>query len=110
MKILLIALLALIAGDVQGQEKKCRVYFGNEYEQYIQLSERGKYIVDSLKDHGIASLDRNYLSLEPIYMRRGSKKEWLWQINDDKVVMYQYLFYHYDRSSGIRLLKEKNIE
>lgn len=81
-------------------------FIGDEYEKYQNLSERGKYIVDSLKEDGIAQLQESYLIYEPIYMKPGKKVEQLWAIEGERVIVYEYKFWNYKGSNGVELLKE----
>lgn len=80
-------------------------YIGNEYEKYKKLSDRGKYVIDSLKEDGITRFQDNYLMYEPIYMKRGKKVEFLWDIQEEKIVMYKYLFWNNSNGNGVQLLK-----
>ncbi len=81
-------------------------FFGNEYENYQKLSERNKYIVDSLKEDGVTQYDNNYLSYEPIYMRVAKKTEQLWSIEGDSVKIYIYRFFRNSSGTGIQFIKE----
>lgn len=80
----------------------------DEYEKYLKLSERGKYIVDSLKEDGIPQLQDSYLTYEPIYMKEGQKVENFWSIYGEDVVIYTYKIWRNKKSSGIELLKTSN--
>lgn len=94
-----------ISGIISG-----RSFIGDEYERYQQLSERGKYIVDSLKEDGITQFQESYLTCEPIYMKAGKKIEQLWRIEGQEVIIYEYLFWHTTNGEGIRLLKDFSVK
>lgn len=86
------------------------VYADGEYEQYQKLSERGKYIVDSLKEDGMPRLNQSYLSYEPMYMKPGNKVETFWHTNGKDVFIYKYQIWKNVKSSGCRLLKSYQIK
>ena len=83
-----------------------QMFIGDEYEQYKQLSERGKYIVDSLKEDGIPMFQDNYLTYEPIYMKRGKETYKSWRIIGEEVSIYYYLIWNNSKGSGFELIKE----
>lgn len=83
-----------------------QIFIGGEYDQYCELNERGKYIVDSLKEDGVTPLQSSYLMYEPIYMKAGKKKEQLWSIEGQRVVIYEYLFWKNKKGNGVELIKE----
>jgi hypothetical protein len=88
----------------------CKIFYGDTYEDYKKLSERGKHIVDSLQDAGLPQLSQSYLAYEPHYMKAGKKKEWFWSIEYEDVVVYEYVFYRNDKSNGFNLLNEITIK
>lgn len=88
----------------------CQPFIGDEYEEYKKLSERSKYIIDSLKEDGITQLNDSYLTYEPYYMKYGKKTEQLWSTKQGNVMIYQYLFWHNSKGSGIELLKEFEVK
>lgn len=85
-------------------------YIGDEYEKYQQLSERNKYIVDSLKEDGITQLSHNYLAYEPMYMKNGRRVESLWDIENKKVKIYKYLIWKNKNGNGVELIKEIDVQ
>lgn len=87
-----------------------QIFIGDEYEQYKKLTDRGKYIIDSLKEDGLPQFEQSYLTYEPIYMKKGKKSEWFWSIIGKNVVLYQYSIWHYDTETGFQLLKEITIK
>lgn len=92
--------------DTVGWQPAITVLMGDEIKSYPKLSERGKYIVDSLKEDGIPMLDQSYLTYEPIYMKPGKKVEWFWRIIGESVMMYQYSIWNNSKGNGFELLKE----
>lgn len=83
-----------------------KMQWGDEIGKYDKLSERGKYIVDSLKEDGITQLHDAYLTYEPIYMKAGKKIEQLWAIEGDQVFIFEYLFWKSEKGHGIKLVRE----
>jgi hypothetical protein len=80
-------------------------FIGEGYEKYKKLSERGKYIIDSLKEDGIGQLQQLYMTYEPLYMKQGKKTEWFWEIWEQEIIMYQYSFWNNGKGHGYELLK-----
>lgn len=87
-----------------------KIFIGDEYEKYEKLSERGKYIVDSLKEEGIPRLQQSYMTYEPIYMKQGKKVEWFWDILEQQITMYQYVFWNNGKGHGYELLKSFEVK
>lgn len=83
-----------------------KMQWGDEIGKYDKLTERGQYIVDSLKEDGITQLHYAYLTYEPIYMKPGKKTERLWIIREQDVVIYEYQFWNNRNGNGFQLLKE----
>lgn len=87
-----------------------QIFLQADYDKYEKLSERGKYIIDSLKEDGITSLQQDYLTYEPMYMKDGRKTERLWTIWGEGVWMYEYLFWHSDKGFGTQLVKKFEVK
>jgi len=83
-----------------------QLFIGDEYERYKGLSERGKYIVDSLKEDGIPMFQNDYLVYEPIYMKQGKETYKSWQIEGDGVTIYYYSIWNNSKGNGSELIKE----
>jgi hypothetical protein len=87
-------------------------YFGDKegYEKHKSLSQRNRYIVDSLNEDGISELSSSYLSYEPIYMDIGSKTESFYSIQGNDIMVLKYLFWKSKTGQGIRLVKEYKVK
>lgn len=87
-----------------------KIFIEDDYEKYEKLSERGKYIVDSLQEDGITRLHQNYLIYEPRFMKYGKKTEQLWSIEGNDIIIYEYLFCRSKNENGAKLLKMFNVK
>lgn len=83
-----------------------QTFMGDEYQKYKQLSERGKYIVDSLKEDGIPMFQDNYLTYEPIYMKPGKETYKSWKIIGTDISIYYYSIWNNSKANGFELIKE----
>lgn len=83
-----------------------KMFIGDEYEQYQKLSDRGKYIVDSLKEDGIPMFQDNYLTYEPIYMKPGKETYKSWKIIGTDISIYYYSIWNNSKGNGFELIKE----
>lgn len=86
-----------------------KAQWGDEIGKYDKLSERGKYIIDSLEEDGVPQLNDNYLMYEPQYMKYGKKTESMWLISDKDIVIYKYLFWRNEHSDGVKLVKSATL-
>ena len=86
-----------------------QMFIGDEYEKYQKLSERGKYIVDSLKEDGVPMFQNDYLVYESIYMKPGNKTYKSWVIQNE-VSIYYYSIWNNRKGNGFKLLKEVAIK
>jgi len=87
-----------------------QIFIGDEYEQYQKLSERGKYIIDSLKEDGIPMYQESYLVYEPIYMSLGQKTYKSWKIIEGEIIIYYYSIWNNSKGNGFELIKEINVK
>lgn len=87
-----------------------KIFSGDEYEVYQQLSERGKYIVDSLDEDGITTLDNMYLSYESMYMKPGRKIEKFRRVIGASIFVVEYLIYRTNNKNGYELKKEYEVK
>ena len=83
---------------------------GDEIYKYPKLSERGKYIIDSLKEDGISQLTWSYLLYEPKYMKLGKKIEQFWEIENGNIIVYYYEIWNTANGSGYKLIRQKEIK
>jgi hypothetical protein len=103
---------AIIREDTSGRKDTIarsysgKMQWGDEIGKYDKLTERGKYIVDSLKEDGVTQLHDAYLTYEPIYMKPGKKTECLWIIRGEDVIIYEYSFWNNSKGHGFELIKE----
>lgn len=95
---------------VSGFQFATKLFIGGEYEAYQSLSERGKYIVDSLKEDGITQMQDMYLTYESMYMKPGKKIEKLWAIEGLSIIMNEYLIWNNGRGNGYELKKEYEVK
>lgn len=95
--------------DTIGFDFGGQTWESNTYDLYMKLSERDKYIVDSLKEDGISHLQQSYLTYEPIYMKKGSKLQSFWDIGTGKVTILKYLIFNNKKGQGISLVSETKL-
>ncbi len=96
--------------DTLGWSLGGSTWMGNTYDMYSKLSERNKYIVDSLKEDGISQLQQSYLTYEPIYMKAGRKLETFWDIQGISVVVIRYALFNGKRGTGFSLVSENTLK
>lgn len=82
-----------------------QLFIEDEYEKYKNLSERGKYIIDSLKEDGIPMFQDSYLTYEPMYMK-GKEVYKSWIILGQDVRIYYYSLWNNSKGIGFSLTKE----
>lgn len=85
------------------------IFIDGEYEKYERLSERGKYIVDSLQEDGIMQLQQSYLTYEPMYMKQGQKVKDMWAIRGNDIIIYKYKIWNTDKGFGVQMVSETKI-
>lgn len=96
--------------DTSGGWYTGKFFFGNEYGQYEKLSERGRYIIDSLDEDGIATLQDSYLSYESMYTKAGSKVEKFRQVRDTSIFIMEYIIWNKNGGFGYELKKEYKVK
>jgi len=85
-------------------------WMGDTYDRYMKLSDRGKYIVDSLKEDGVPELQQSYLTYEPIYMKPGRKVETFWDIQGPSIVITKYELFNGKKGTGFSLVSENTLK
>lgn len=87
-----------------------KIFIGYMYEEYINLPDRGQYIVDSLTEDGITQFHQDYLTYEPMYMKPGKKVVTMWDIVGDKVILREYSIFNNKSGRGFELNKETEVK
>lgn len=120
-KLATIILIAFFVGGCNGQSQELvrfsdtammsvRLFTGNDYKDYQNLTLRGKHIFDSLDKAGITTLQNDYLSLEAFYMKPGRKVEKFREIRGNSIFILEYLFWHKNNTTGYELKKEYEVK
>lgn len=93
--------------DTVGWSSSGRSFFGGTYDAYNSLSNRNKFVYDSLSEDGLINLTDNesYLIYESRYMREKSKIQDCFKVTGNKITIYKYLLYNDEKHQGFELRK-----
>jgi hypothetical protein len=83
-----------------------QMFIGDELSQYEKLSERGKYIIDSLQEDGLSYYQQDYLLQEPHYMRADIEIYNAYRIIGTDVFVYRYKIWNNANGNGFKIIKE----